>query len=260
MATAFSRPPGGCPAGNRRPSPALGSTSTPPASPELCPGIAWAPAGVQAPSTSRLRAARRWPAPRAWAKACRAHRSRRAGAGRQPWRRASPTLVLSLAHRAPALVPHATAANGVPDTVVAAARLRAPLLAVACWVVPEAAGPAVHLLAATLQPIHRRHRRSISCRPSTGSHRPVGHSGTPGNALGPRASATNWPPAVCQPAGWTCAGTCAPRPHLWRGVFRRGTAVLLCRRGGVAQRLCHPWPSFRAARHGALAGRAASAV
>jgi len=53
---------------------------------------------------------------------------------------ASPTQVLSLGHRAPALMPHATAANGLPDTVVSALPAYEPRLGSGVLGVPEASG------------------------------------------------------------------------------------------------------------------------
>jgi cysteine desulfurase/selenocysteine lyase len=57
---------------------------------------------------------------------------------------ASPTPVLSLAHRAPALVPHASAGNGVPDTVVSTLPAYEPRLGSGVLgVVPVASLPSV---------------------------------------------------------------------------------------------------------------------
>ncbi|HEY0200683.1 MAG TPA: family 2A encapsulin nanocompartment cargo protein cysteine desulfurase [Burkholderiaceae bacterium] len=53
---------------------------------------------------------------------------------------ASPTPVLSLANRAPALVPHAQAGNGVPDTLASVAPAYAPRLGSAVLAVPETQG------------------------------------------------------------------------------------------------------------------------
>jgi cysteine desulfurase/selenocysteine lyase len=53
---------------------------------------------------------------------------------------ASPTPLASLAHRAPALLPHAQAGNGVPDTVVSALPAYEPRLGGAVLGVPEASG------------------------------------------------------------------------------------------------------------------------
>ncbi|CAN7393328.1 family 2A encapsulin nanocompartment cargo protein cysteine desulfurase [Acidovorax sp. LjRoot117] len=53
---------------------------------------------------------------------------------------ASPTPLASLAHRAPALLPHATAGNGLPDTVVSALPAYEPRLGGAALGVPEASG------------------------------------------------------------------------------------------------------------------------
>ena len=55
---------------------------------------------------------------------------------------ASPTPVLSLAHRAPALAPHAPAANGLPDTVVSQLPAYEPRFGSGVLGVPEAAGAA----------------------------------------------------------------------------------------------------------------------
>jgi len=53
---------------------------------------------------------------------------------------ASPTPVASLAHRAPALLPHANAGNGVPDKVLSALPAYEPRLGGAVLGVPEASG------------------------------------------------------------------------------------------------------------------------
>ena len=53
---------------------------------------------------------------------------------------ASPTPLASLAHRAPALLPHAQAGNGLPDTVVTALPAYEPRLGGAVLGVPEASG------------------------------------------------------------------------------------------------------------------------
>ncbi|WP_326543175.1 family 2A encapsulin nanocompartment cargo protein cysteine desulfurase [Pseudorhodoferax sp.] len=53
---------------------------------------------------------------------------------------ASPTPLASLAHRAPALLPHAQAGNGLPDTVVTALPAYEPRLGGAALGVPEASG------------------------------------------------------------------------------------------------------------------------
>ncbi len=53
---------------------------------------------------------------------------------------ASPTPVLSLGHRAPALLPHAVAGNGVPDTVLSTLPAYEPRLGSGVQGVPEAAG------------------------------------------------------------------------------------------------------------------------
>jgi len=53
---------------------------------------------------------------------------------------ASPTPVLSLAHRAPALLPHAQATNGLPDTVVTQLPAYEPRFGSGVLGVPEAAG------------------------------------------------------------------------------------------------------------------------
>ena len=53
---------------------------------------------------------------------------------------ASPTPLASLAHRAPALLPHAQAGNGLPDTVVSALPAYEPRFGGAALGVPEAAG------------------------------------------------------------------------------------------------------------------------
>ena len=55
---------------------------------------------------------------------------------------ASPTPVLSLAHRAPALLPHAQATNGLPDTVVTQLPAYEPRFGSGVLGVPEAAGAA----------------------------------------------------------------------------------------------------------------------
>ncbi|RCW72815.1 family 2A encapsulin nanocompartment cargo protein cysteine desulfurase [Pseudorhodoferax soli] len=57
---------------------------------------------------------------------------------------ASPTPLASLAHRAPALLPHAQAGNGVPDTVVSALPAYEPRLGGAVLGVPEASGASAH--------------------------------------------------------------------------------------------------------------------
>ena len=54
---------------------------------------------------------------------------------------ASPTPVLSLAHRAPALLPHAAAGNGLPDNVVAQLPAYEPRFGSGALGVPEAASP-----------------------------------------------------------------------------------------------------------------------
>jgi len=61
---------------------------------------------------------------------------------------ASPTPVASLAHRAPALLPHAPAGNGVPDTVFSALPAYEPRLGGAVLGVPEASGAVVQQTAA----------------------------------------------------------------------------------------------------------------
>ncbi len=98
---------------------------------------------------------------------------------------ASPTPVLSLAHRAPALLPHATAANGVPDTVVTAVPGYEPRFGSGVLGVPEAAGAsgasAGSHPAANTSPSSPFYFLS----PQHGQPSPGGHSGTPGNALGP---------------------------------------------------------------------------
>jgi cysteine desulfurase/selenocysteine lyase len=95
---------------------------------------------------------------------------------------ASPTPVLSLAHRAPALFPHATAANGVPDTVVTSVPGYEPRFGSGVLGVPEAAGAsgasAASHPAASASPFY-------FLSPHHGQPSPGGHSGTPGNALGP---------------------------------------------------------------------------
>ncbi|KQP08875.1 family 2A encapsulin nanocompartment cargo protein cysteine desulfurase [Pseudorhodoferax sp. Leaf265] len=53
---------------------------------------------------------------------------------------ASPTPLASLAHRAPALLPHAQAGNGLPDTVVTALPAYEPRVGGAALGVPEASG------------------------------------------------------------------------------------------------------------------------
>ena len=53
---------------------------------------------------------------------------------------ASPTPVASLAHRAPALLPHASAGNGVPDTVIGPLPAYEPRFGGAALGVPEAGG------------------------------------------------------------------------------------------------------------------------
>ncbi len=63
---------------------------------------------------------------------------------------ASPTPVLSLAHRAPALLPHATAANGLPDNVVTQLPAYEPRIGSGVLGVPEASGAAAP--AATREP------------------------------------------------------------------------------------------------------------
>jgi cysteine desulfurase/selenocysteine lyase len=55
---------------------------------------------------------------------------------------AAPTPVLSLAHRAPALAPHAPAANGLPDTLVSQLPAYEPRFGSGVLGVPEAAGAA----------------------------------------------------------------------------------------------------------------------
>lgn len=55
---------------------------------------------------------------------------------------ASPTPVLSLAHRAPALLPHATAANGLPDNVVTQLPAYEPRIGSGVLGVPETSGTA----------------------------------------------------------------------------------------------------------------------
>ena len=55
---------------------------------------------------------------------------------------ASPTPVLSLAHRAPALLPHAQATNGLPDTLVTQLPAYEPRFGSGVLGVPEAAGAA----------------------------------------------------------------------------------------------------------------------
>ena len=53
---------------------------------------------------------------------------------------ASPTPVLSLAHRAPSLLPHAQAGNGLPDTVVTQLPAYEPRFGSGALGVPEASG------------------------------------------------------------------------------------------------------------------------
>ena len=57
---------------------------------------------------------------------------------------ASPTPLASLAHRAPALLPHAPAGNGLPDNVVTALPAYEPRLGGAALGVPEASGATAH--------------------------------------------------------------------------------------------------------------------
>ncbi|WOI46854.1 family 2A encapsulin nanocompartment cargo protein cysteine desulfurase [Acidovorax sp. BLS4] len=61
---------------------------------------------------------------------------------------ASPTQVLSLGHRAPALLPHATAANGLPDTVVSTLPAYEPRLGSGVLGVTEASGASASQAAA----------------------------------------------------------------------------------------------------------------
>ena len=57
---------------------------------------------------------------------------------------ASPTPLASLAHLAPALLPHAPAGNGLPDNVVTALPAYEPRLGGAALGVPEASGATAH--------------------------------------------------------------------------------------------------------------------
>ncbi len=69
---------------------------------------------------------------------------------------ASPTTHASLAHRAPALLPHATAGNGLPDSVVSLLPAYEPRFGSGALGVPEASGAAAPLpaTAATASPFY----------------------------------------------------------------------------------------------------------
>ncbi|WP_423934681.1 family 2A encapsulin nanocompartment cargo protein cysteine desulfurase [Comamonas sp. 23] len=66
---------------------------------------------------------------------------------------ASPTPVLSLAHRAPALLPHAAAGNGVPDSVLATLPAYEPRLGGLVQGVPHAAAPQASASQAVAAPV-----------------------------------------------------------------------------------------------------------
>jgi cysteine desulfurase/selenocysteine lyase len=71
---------------------------------------------------------------------------------------ASPTQLPSLANRAPALLPHAVAGNGVPDNVLSVAPAFEPRLGGTVLGVPQQVGAPL----APSAPQRQRHRRSTS--------------------------------------------------------------------------------------------------
>ncbi|MFC3216768.1 hypothetical protein [Comamonas sp. JC664] len=78
--------------------------------------------------------------------------SLRRAAGQQPFARIAHT-VLSLAHRAPALLPHAAAGNGVPDSVLATLPAYEPRLGGLVQGVPHAAAPQASASQAVAAPV-----------------------------------------------------------------------------------------------------------
>ncbi|GKT26662.1 family 2A encapsulin nanocompartment cargo protein cysteine desulfurase [Acidovorax sp. SUPP3334] len=121
---------------------------------------------------------------------------------------ASPTQVLSLGHRAPALLPHATAANGLPDTVVSALPAYEPRLGSGVLGVPEAsgavAGPAAQAAPAAHSPYYFVGERQSPALPASGGAQgasvPAGRRTDPLDALARLSLAPPAAPQASAPA------------------------------------------------------------
>jgi len=126
---------------------------------------------------------------------------------------ASPTQVLSLGNRAPALLPHATAANGLPDNVVSTLPAYEPRLGSGVLGVPEASGASAAQAAShpvtPASPYYFVGERQAQTLPGSAPYAPPTRSADPLDALSrlpfaqpqvPRVGSTASAPSAVQAA------------------------------------------------------------
>ncbi len=125
---------------------------------------------------------------------------------------ASPTPLASLAHRAPALLPHAVAGNGVPDSVISTLPAYEPRFGSGVLGVPEAAQPSAPPVPAAASPYYflgERHAHPLAAERAT---LPDGHGAAPGglDALARLPFAAPEVPRISSPTAGTGVPSTVP--------------------------------------------------